>query len=334
MNCVSVSHRTHSNPEVVSRFRRPKSRNLNYRHDTFPLRYGWLFKAVNFIKNKGLLSSSDVGRATAAVSALGVGKNMINAMKYWSEAAALTNSISEPSGLSQGVTPLAALIFDEEGGKDPFLDNIGSIWILHFLLNFDDEGLTAYRYFFNYSNAHYFEKVKLLEDLCIDAAQLTGQKKLNVATVKKDVDCFLNTYAVKPVVQGGKKVARVNEDTFQSPLSELGLIVDVGRGLYRSEPSSRNTLPLAVFLYALVRFHVDYGTPTFRRLAEDFMALCLLTNFSPVGSRTGAITDQAVRYPSQVQWVDSLGLKQVVLEEGILRDPTELIITYYESAGR
>ena len=34
--------------------------------------------------------------------------------------------------------------------------------------------------------------------------------------------------------------------------------MDVGRGLYRSEPSSRNTLPLAVFLYALVRFHVDF----------------------------------------------------------------------------
>ena len=308
-------------------------------HDTFPLRYGWLFKAVNFIKNKGLLSSSDVGRATAAVSALGVGKNMINAMKYWSEAAALTNSISEPSGLSQGVTPLAALIFDEEGGKDPFLDNIGSIWILHFLLNFDDEGLTAYRYFFNYSNAHYFEKVKLLEDLCIDAAQLTGQKKLNVATVKKDVDCFLNTYAVKPVVQGGKKVARVNEDTFQSPLSELGLIVDVGRGLYRSEPSSRNTLPLAVFLYALVRFHVDFhgDADVSQTSFEDIHTRPKSPGriFRLSEAALGQLLDQAVaRYPSQVQWVDSLGLKQVVLEEGILRDPTELIITYYESAGR
>jgi hypothetical protein len=308
-------------------------------HDTFPLRYGWLFKAVNFIKNKGLLSSSDAGRATAAVSALGVGKNMINAMKYWSEAATLTNSIAEPSGLSQGVTPLGVLIFDEEGGKDPFLDNIGSIWILHFLLNFDDEGLTAYRYFFNYSNALYFEKVKLLEDLCIDAAQLTGQKKLNVATVKKDVDCFLNTYAVKPVVQGGKKVARVNEDTFQSPLSELGLIVDVGRGLYRSEPSGRITLPLAVFLYALVRFHLDFhgDADVLQTSFEDILTRPKSPGriFRLSESALGQLLDQAVaRYPRQVQWIDSLGLKQVVLEEEILRDPTELIITYYESAGR
>ena len=122
---------------------------------------------------------------------------MINAMRYWSEAAMLTTSSTEGAELAQSATELGAFLLDEEGGRDPYLENVGSIWLLHFLLNFNDEELTAYRYFFNYSNVLVFEKTKLLEDLVSDAVRLTKTNKINQNTVKKDLDCFLNTYALK-----------------------------------------------------------------------------------------------------------------------------------------
>ena len=83
-------------------------------HDTFPLRYGWPFKTVNYIKNNGLLSSSDNVRASKAVSSLGVGKNMINAMRYWSEAAMLTTSSTEGAELAQSATELRC-VFTRRG---------------------------------------------------------------------------------------------------------------------------------------------------------------------------------------------------------------------------
>lgn len=304
-------------------------------HDTFPLRYGWPFKTVNYIKNNGLLFSSDNVRASKAVSSLGVGKNMINAMRYWSEAAMLTTSSTGGAELAQSATELGAFLLDEEGGRDPYLENVGSIWLLHFLLNFNDEELTAYRYFFNYSNVLVFEKTKLLEDLVSDVVRLTKTNKINQSTVKKDLDCFLNTYALKARGESGRKVQRVNEDSFQSPLSELNLISDLGRGLFRAETAERPTLPLAIFLYALVRFQGDlYSDVREARLSfED-----LLTRPKSPGrifrlseAALGQLLDRAVtQFPTAIQWIDSLGLKQVVLSGEISDDPMALLVKFYE----
>ena len=304
-------------------------------HDTFPLRYGWPFKTVNYIINNGLLSSSDNVRVSKAVSSLGVGKNMINAMRYWSEAAVLTTSSTEGSELAQAATELGTFLLDEEGGRDPYLENVGSIWLLHFLLNFNDEQLTAYRYFFNYSNVLVFEKTKLLEDLVSDAVRLTKTNKINQNTVKKDLDCFLSTYTPKGRGESGRKVQRVNEDNFQSPLSELNLISDLGRGLYRAEPAERPTLPLEIFLYALVRFHGDLhsGTEGSRLSFEDLLVRPKSPGriFRLSEAALGQLLDRAVtQFPTAIQWIDSLGLKQVVLRGEIADDPMALLVKFYE----
>jgi hypothetical protein len=304
-------------------------------HDTFSLRYGWPFKTINYIENNGLLSSADNRLAAEAVSVLGVGKNMINAMRYWSEAAALTESTAQGSELVQSPTKMGKFLLDEESGVDPFLENTGSIWLFHFMLNFNDDELTAYRYFFNYCNVLVFEKNKLLEDLTVDAAQLAETNKINKNTVKKDLDCFLNTYAVKVTGNGSKLAQRVNEDNFQSPLSELNLISDLGRGLYRAEPAERPTLPLEIFLYALVRFHGDLhsGTEGSRLSFED-----LLTRPKSPGrifrlseAALGQLLDQAVtEFPAHIQWIDSLGLKQVVVSDEMASDSMALLVKFYE----
>ena len=306
-------------------------------HDTFPLRYGWLYKAVNYIKNNGLLSSADNFHAADAVSALGVGKNMINAMKYWCESATLTRSTTLEGKLTQSVTALGVFLFDATDGRDPFLEKTGSVWLLHFLLNFDDEGLTAYRYFFNYSNVLVFEKSKLTDDLFLDVSRLAGTSKVNLNTVKKDVDCFLNTYSARPEVKNLKKIAKVTEDSFQSPLCELNLIADVGRGLYRAEPAERPTLPLSIFMYALARFHLDrhgdsgVAQVTFEELLSWPKSPGRIFRLSE--SALGQMLDEAVAcYPTKVQWIDSLGLKQVVINQDLLSDPTLLLEEYYEGA--
>ena len=67
-------------------------------HDAFPLRYGWLFKADCFIKQVIVVLGCWARHCRGF--ALGVGKNMINAMILVGEQQRF-NSISEPS-LSQG----------------------------------------------------------------------------------------------------------------------------------------------------------------------------------------------------------------------------------------
>ena len=50
------------------------------RHETFPLRYSWLTKGVQeFDKDPSIFTSKD----NDATVKLGVGKNMVNSIRYW-----------------------------------------------------------------------------------------------------------------------------------------------------------------------------------------------------------------------------------------------------------
>ena len=58
-------------------------------HDTFPLRYGWLYKAVNHLNNNNKLLASSEDDSRKTIVELGVGKNMVNAIRYWAECASV-----------------------------------------------------------------------------------------------------------------------------------------------------------------------------------------------------------------------------------------------------
>ncbi|WP_418135189.1 DUF4007 family protein [Psychromonas sp. GE-S-Ul-11] len=176
-------------------------------HDTFPLRYGWLFKAVNHMNSGGKLQTSRVEETQEAIIKLGVGKNMVNAIRYWAESAGLVISKREQSTIDYITSDDGNYLFDIENGKDPYLEHLGSIWLVHFWLNFNFESLTAYRYFFNYSHAQHFEKSKLLSDCANDAKKLVTNDIGNENTIKKDIDCFLNVYCKKFKSDAAKKAS-------------------------------------------------------------------------------------------------------------------------------
>ncbi|SEH04935.1 DUF4007 family protein [Candidatus Venteria ishoeyi] len=60
-----------------------KPRQITFgRHQTFPLRFGWLSKGFqSLLENPGIFSDED------ATIKLGVGKNMVESIKYWLQAA-------------------------------------------------------------------------------------------------------------------------------------------------------------------------------------------------------------------------------------------------------
>lgn len=306
-------------------------------HDTFPLRHGWLYKSNDLIKNSGLLTTSDAEHAEKTISQLGVGKNMVNAIKYWSEVTKTAETKIVNRCAVQFVTPMGKYLFDDENGQDPFLEDIGTLWLVHFLMNFDDEQLTAYRYFFNYSNSIYFEKAKLVDDLAEDTTRLTGVECGKLATVKKDVDCFLATYAEK--ARSKAKRTQVDEDHFASPLTELNLVKDLGRGFYQCDLDERPTLPLNVFIYALVRYFVFTNAESQSRLVsfEDILTKPLSPGriFKLSEAELGRLLDESVSESyGDITWVDSQGLKQVSIEETLLSMPQDLLDDYYNRLDR
>src|SRR5688572_16076290 len=99
---------------------------MNYRfsgHETFPCRYTWLPKAVLAIDGFNYLFQEE----DEAMVRLGVGKNMVRAIRFWADASGVV-APKKDGGLV--VSELGKAIFGQRG-HDPFLEDIRSLWLIH-----------------------------------------------------------------------------------------------------------------------------------------------------------------------------------------------------------
>ena len=304
-------------------------------HDTFPLRYGWLYKAVNHLNSGGKLQTSKEEETQQAIIKLGVGKNMVNAIRYWADSAGLLKSNKEQNFTIYSSSKNGNYLFNEETGKDPYLEHIGSIWLIHFWLCFNQNEMTAYRYFFNVFNGEYFEKQILLAHMSTDIKKLTsGDTSLNESTIQKDIDTFLNSYSKK--LKQNSKVA--DEEQFNSPLSELDLIQDNGKNYYLSDLNEKEELPIEVFIYALLKF-VQKESKISKVAKVNFKSL-LLDAYSPgrifrlSEKGLGAKLDAAQAYSdNKILWLDSLGLRQITVDKSYLEAEFTVLNKYYEECA-
>ena len=89
-------------------------------HESFSCKSLWLKKGFDFVAN-------DIDfNAPEAVVALGVGKNMVASIRYWLKVLGLTEQ-DKP-------TQIANYLLDKENGKDRYIESLGTLWLLHFLL--------------------------------------------------------------------------------------------------------------------------------------------------------------------------------------------------------
>ena len=105
-------------------------------HDTFFIRKGWLSKGL---KNVKLDPTVFVRKDINPMDTLGLGANMVKAMRYWLQAVRLTE---EPlSGKrNQTLTPLGEVIWD----NDKYMEEIGTLWLLHYELTSNKTEATAW----------------------------------------------------------------------------------------------------------------------------------------------------------------------------------------------
>ncbi len=70
-----------------------------------------------------------------AIVDLGVGKNMVDSIRYWCEMAGILND--------HKVSDLGKKILDEKTGWDPFLEDNATLWLLHWKVNTNPDVITA-----------------------------------------------------------------------------------------------------------------------------------------------------------------------------------------------
>jgi hypothetical protein len=244
-------------------------------HESFPLRFAWLTKAV-----RGVAKDPTIFAREDAVVRLGVGKNMVRAIRHWATRADVIRPDShDKRGGHYSPTPLGALYFSENG-LDPFLEDPATTWLVHWQLasrrssvdrlsgDHQAEALspTTWLYMFNELRESFFTQDSAVHEL-LSFAEQCGGRPPSPSTVERDLSCFVRSYTPS---EPDKRLSR--EDTYDSPLADLGLLTrepKTGRILF--DRSVRPTLSVAVFAYATVDFwrreFPESGTLAFQHIA-------------------------------------------------------------------
>ncbi|WP_349431169.1 DUF4007 family protein [Methylomarinum sp. Ch1-1] len=206
------------------------------RHETFSLRYSWLTKGFQAFQHDNKIFTSD-----EATVRLGVGKNMVNSIRYWLRATQILET--KPEGLQ--TTEIGKAIFSEHGW-DPYLEDEATLWLIHWLVCSNAELATAWFWFFNC-----FHKSEFTVDEAANALvefvnqNLTG--KHSERTVKHEINLILRMYSQT------RSMAKLDlEDVLDVPLVSLRLISLGGTTQhYISRPERRQNLPLDVIGFAV-----------------------------------------------------------------------------------
>jgi hypothetical protein len=222
-------------------------------HETFSLRYGWPKKAVDATAADPLVFTRD-----DALITLGVGKNMVRSIRHWGLMTGILEEAPEQSehrGRRIRPSALGALLFEAKG-LDPYLEEPGTLWLLHWNLASRPDGPTTWYWSFNHFPEPEFTKERLIGSLQ-DIAQQADWTRVAENSLKRDVDCFIRTYVPSRATK-----TLVLEDTLDSPLAELGLIQEIEGGrVYAFDRGEHPSLPLAVFAFTLLDYWQDSCRP-------------------------------------------------------------------------
>lgn len=203
-------------------------------HETFHCRPFWLKKGYDFLQQERAFSDEN------AVAYLGVGKNMVTAIRFWMTAFGMAKE-------SQ-VTELAHKLLADDGW-DPYIEDIGSLWLLHYhLVTEEHNSIVSIVFKELRDRAPEFNVHQYISFLGNEGV------KVNTKTLERDFNTFLRNYRDKE----GDEL-----DDLSGLLSDLQLVgmtkVDSkdetdrkARKVYYIERRKRTSLPSAILLYAVL----------------------------------------------------------------------------------
>ena len=214
------------------------------RHETFPVRHGWLTKGLRRMSEDGFYRG-DVETADA----LGLGTRMAKSLQFWLEATGLAKSAFQSNEERPGSGRKRKVWHITEFGRtvlarDPFLQYPATWHFLHLMLAQGER--SVWGWFFNDYPDRYFTR-----DGCIQAFRSHAEHHAtNVPSTKiaqREIGCLLQAYSVQQRV-----VSEDPENATVCPLRDLRLVVrhaDVDR-FEKTQPI--DAVPVEAFLACAV----------------------------------------------------------------------------------
>ncbi len=275
-------------------------------HESFPCKTLWLKKGYDFVVQGKSFNNPD------AVIDLGVGKNMVASIRYWLRV----------FGILEGdqITWIGDYLFDNISGKDKYLEDIATLWLLHFNLVFSEDA-TLYKMFFcgvQRERSH-FEREQVLTYVKLRMVEAGKMTLFNPNTVRKDVAVLLQNYALPRKPQS-------NED-FSSLLIDLDLIRQNSedKGYYFNVDGKRKVTK-EIFLYGLLKLKELEGDNTipFNTIQERIGLIFCMQDFETIDM----LKQLASEYSEYVAYSDVAGIKQIQFTKDL--DVKQVLDDYYD----
>lgn len=212
-------------------------------HDTFFIRKGWLSKGMRCVANK---PDVFITRDENPMDVLGIGANMVKALRYWLQAVGLTSE-PEKGKRFQSFTKLGELIYEH----DTYIEELGTLYLLQYCLASQDEEATAWYFFFNEFSMSEFSREDFVAALQKYIKMRDNETEYAIRSLNDDFQCIINTY----LPRYKSNPARVSpENNIDCPFGELGLVDILNRRkkTYKKSIPASNTLNPYVVLAVIV----------------------------------------------------------------------------------
>lgn len=260
-------------------------------HDSFHCRSYWLKKGVDFVQNGEQFNDE-------AVTKLGVGRNMVNAVRYWLRCFGLTDE-------QDILQPNAKAIFDYREGFDPYFEDKGTVWLLHYLL-VTTRRASIYPIVFNHFRK---ERIEFSKKELVDYLRIYCNFQdftVHESSLERDADVFLHNYFHKPSLKNSI------EETMSGILQELDLVEYVGKNegkeVYKIESQERTDLPALVVLFGIIRQLKGNTSISFQELLNGLDSVGSVFAFNANGLML-KIEEILELFPQEIVFTDDGGIR-------------------------
>ena len=207
-------------------------------HETFHCRHFWLKKGYDYLSKGQSFKNPD------AVTALGVGKNMVMSINFWLKAFGINDREDQ-------ATAFANKIFNSNTGYDPFLEYEGTLWLLHYKL-LDTNLASIYPLVFKEFRKSRVNSQFTTQQLLRYLLRTATNNETSIAenSLKNDIKVFIKTYYI------ADKNIKDMEDDLSSIFIDLNLITkvtDTEEGsVFQLKVSERPEIPKEIFYFLIL----------------------------------------------------------------------------------
>lgn len=288
-------------------------------HETFACRNLWLKKGYDFVNSGKKFKDED------AVVRLGVGKNMVGAIRFWMKA---FNILTADDQITEFGERLLA-----DDGWDPYLEDQGTLWLLHYQLV-----KTNYASIYNVIFTHFRrERMSFNKDMfvsyMIKRSDIEGTGNLNSNTLSSDFVIFARMYSgYKRTSHKDSEMEELNSKFF----SDLGFLDVIETEIntnkngteerYQIIDDERFELPNEIFLYSILDTFTDTTSVSLKQIENENNGpgLIFAINHKGISDKLKDIDQKN----QDVVYSEQSGIKEIQWKNRLV--PFNILNKYYE----